>query len=437
VDALSALLMLVIFTLLIFTLAQLFLSEILSNRDRELGELNDRLAEISSLLDLEQQKNWELDTQEKLKQQLQMMLSLQQEIDTLQQLRSKLEKEIGALALAVKKRAQQIEILQGSERALQGTVAEREQQIAELQQGLETMQIRLAGQAARIAALEQDSKATLGRLSESTAQVGALRDRTRRLEAQLADEQERTLLAQKKIDQKELRIEDLVTLTVASEEALKEKKKLSYEARAQIDRLNHQIAALREQLDLVGRALSLAEARNSSQKVELTDLGKRLNTLLAKQVNELKRYRSEFFGRLREVLGDNPDIRVVGDRFVLPSELLFASGSAELGEQGKRELTKLAVTLRQISEKISPEVNWVLRVDGHTDRRPIHTAQFPSNWELSTARAVSVVRYLARQGIPASRMAATGFGEFHPVDPADTPEAFQRNRRIEIKLTDR
>jgi chemotaxis protein MotB len=442
VDALSALLMLVIFTLLIFTLAQLFLSEILSNRDRELVELNDRLAEISSLLDLEQQKSRKLDSQvkhlseqyslslekqyelfgqvdqlkalsdadkEKLKQQLRMMASLQQDIDTLQQLRSKIEQEVGTLALAVKNREQQIETLQGSEKTLQ----------------------------ARIAALEQDARSTLGKLSESAAQVGALRDRTRRLEARLADEQERTLLAQTELDQKAVRIEDLVTLVVTSEEALQEEKKLSYEARAQIDRLNRQISALREQLDVIGRALNLAEAGNSAQKVELADLGKRLNTLLARQVNELKRYRSEFFGRLREVLGDNPNIRVVGDRFLLPSELLFASGSAKLGEQGKRELAKLAVTLRQISEKIPPEVNWVLRVDGHTDKQPIHTKQFPSNWELSTARAVSVVRYLARQGIPSSRMAATGFGEFHPVDPAGTPAAFQRNRRIEIKLTDR
>jgi len=128
---------------------------------------------------------------------------------------------------------------------------------------------------------------------------------------------------------------------------------------------------------------------------------------------------------------------VVGDRFVFPSELLFASGSATLGEQGRQGLAKLAVTLREIAGRIPADVNWILRVDGHTDRQPIHTAEFPSNWELSTARAVSVVRYLVSQGIPAERLAATGFGSFHPVDQGDTPEAYQRNRRIEIKLTDR
>ena len=470
VDALSALLMLVIFTLLIFTLAQLFLSQILSNRDRELEELNQRLAEISSLLDLEQEKNRQLDTQlthiseqyslslekqyelfgqveklkalseadrEKLKRQLQMIASLQQDIDTLQQLRSRLEQEVGALARSLEQREQQVSALQGKEKALQGRVAEREQTIEELEQGLKQLQARIREQEARIAALEQDTTATLGKLSASTAQVGALRDRTRQLEARLADQQERTLLAQKTIEKKEIRIDDLVTLVVASEEALKEEKKLSRSARARIDLLNRQIAALREQLTVIGRALNLAEARNDAQKVELADLGKRLNTLLAKQVNELKRYRSEFFGRLREVLGDNPNIRVVGDRFLLPSELLFASGSAKLGEQGKRELAKLAVTLRDIAAKIPPEVNWILRVDGHTDKQPIHTRKFPSNWELSTARAVAVVRFLARQGIPPERMAATGFGEFHPVDTADTPEAYRRNRRIEIKLTDR
>jgi len=183
--------------------------------------------------------------------------------------------------------------------------------------------------------------------------------------------------------------------------------------------------------------LKLAEEKSQGQALEISDLGKRLNVLLAEQVNELEKYRSEFFGTLRKVLGQNPNIRVVGDRFVFPSELLFDSGSATLGREGKRELAKLAITLDGIASKIPSDVSWILRVDGHTDRQPISTEKFPSNWELSTARAVSVVRYLASQGIHAKRLAATGFGQYHPVDRSETAEAYQRNRRIEIKLTDR
>jgi chemotaxis protein MotB len=187
----------------------------------------------------------------------------------------------------------------------------------------------------------------------------------------------------------------------------------------------------------VSQALAVAEQDRERQAVELEDLGQRLNLALARQVNRLERYRSEFFGRLREVLGENPNIRVVGDRFVLQSELLFGSGSADLGTAGRDQLDKLAVTLREIAGRIPAELDWILRIDGHTDRVPIRTGRFPSNWELSTARAVSVVRYLAGQGIPERRMSAAGFGEFHPIDAGDSPEALRRNRRIEIKLTSR
>ena len=147
-----------------------------------------------------------------------------------------------------------------------------------------------------------------------------------------------------------------------------------------------------------------------------------MNIALARQVNKLERYRSEFFGRLREVLGENPNIRIEGDRFVLQAELLFESGSADLGEAGKVHLAKLAATLQALSAKIPRDINWILRIDGHADRLPIHNLQFASNWELSTARAVSVVRYLASHDIPQNRMAATGFSEFHPLDTKNTPK---------------
>ncbi|MCP3669949.1 MAG: OmpA family protein, partial [Gammaproteobacteria bacterium] len=155
------------------------------------------------------------------------------------------------------------------------------------------------------------------------------------------------------------------------------------------------------------------------------------------KVKELSSYRSEFFGRLREVLGDHPDIHVVGDRFMFQSELLFASASADLGDAGRVQLKKLAATLKEVTAQIPSDINWILRVDGHTDRNPINTEEFPSNWELSTARALSIVTFLVAEGIAPGRLAATGFAEFHPLDSSKTTDAFSRNRRIELKLTER
>ena len=169
----------------------------------------------------------------------------------------------------------------------------------------------------------------------------------------------------------------------------------------------------------------------------IADLGRRLNLALAGKVEELQRYRSEFFGRLRELLGNRAGIRVVDDRFVFQSEVLFASGSAALEVAGERQMAQLALTLLEIAREIPPDIPWILRVDGHTDSVPIRTTQFPSNWELSTARAISVVRYLTSQGIPPERLAATGFGEFQPIDRRDDEIGFRRNRRIELKLTSR
>src|SRR3546814_2610225 len=166
-------------------------------------------------------------------------------------------------------------------------------------------------------------------------------------------------------------------------------------------------------------------------------LGKRLNVALASKVQELARYRSEFFGRLREILGSREDIRIVGDRFVFQSEILFASGSATIEQDGRPQLARLAGTLKEIAADIPDDIDWVLRVDGHTDRRPIDTLAFPSNWELSTARAVSVVKFLIEQGIPPARLVAAGFGEFQPLDTGNDEIAYRRNRRIEFKLTER
>src|SRR5260370_21848652 len=166
----------------------------------------------------------------------------------------------------------------------------------------------------------------------------------------------------------------------------------------------------------------------------MVELGRRLNLALVNKVEELARYRSEFFGRLREILGDRPDIRIVGARFVFQSEGLFAPGSAELGDNAKTELAPLIAALKELSAKIPPDINWILRIDGHTDRRPISNAQFPSNWELSTARALSVVRFAIDEGIPAARLAAAGFADQQPIDLRAADEAYRRNQRIQLQL---
>ena len=182
----------------------------------------------------------------------------------------------------------------------------------------------------------------------------------------------------------------------------------------------------------------VTEKKEKESQMRIADLGQRLNVALAQRVQELSRYRSDFFGKLREILGNRPDIRVVGDRFVFQSEVFFDSGAAVLRPEGRAELDKLASALLDLEKQIPSEINWVLRVDGHTDTRPVSSlSAFKSNWELSAARAISVVQYLIAKGVPPQRLVAAGFGEFQPIDPGTTDEAFSRNRRIELKLTER
>ncbi len=219
--------------------------------------------------------------------------------------------------------------------------------------------------------------------------------------------------------------------------ALDSEKQLSARALAQVEVLNQQISALRRQLAALEEALDASEKRDKESQGKIADLGQRLNVALAQRVQELSRYRSEFFGRLRTILGNRPDIRIVGDRFVFQSEVFFDTGQALLLPEGRAELDKLAAALIDLDKQIPPEIAWVLRVDGHTDMRPINSPQFKSNWELSSARAISVVQYLVSLGVPAQRLVAAGFAEFQPLDPDKTEEAYKRNRRIELKLTER
>ncbi|MFU8770079.1 MAG: peptidoglycan -binding protein [Desulfotignum sp.] len=405
VDVLSALLMVVIFVLMIFVVAQFLLSEVLRGQESELARLHAQVNQLAELLGVEKEKSVRLEGQvarlsdtlialsedkeellsqvavygaraetdrETLRQQMLFIASLNEDISALRQVREKLEQEVGTLAAA---------------------------------------------------------------LEDRDRELGVLRDRSKFLAARLADQTETTLLAQEEIAEQEIRIQALSAVLASQEQAIEKEQQLSASARAEVALLTDQISRLRDQLEVIQTALSQAELEGGKKDEQIDDLGRQLNIALARKVHELTQYRSEFFGRLKQILGDSPAIQIRGDRFVFQAELFFASGSADLGEGGKAHLAALAGTLLETAKKIPDDINWILQIDGHSDKVPINNEFFASNWELSTARAVSVLRFLSGQGIPENRMAAAGFSKYHPIDPADTPEAFRKNRRIEIKLT--
>lgn len=407
VDVLSALLMVVIFVLLIFTFTQFIFSYILSDQSSELESLHTRMAEISRMLGLEQTKNEKLTSQ---------IATLGQQVESLIVDRARLHGEIDELT------SRHVEDRNKLETQLRT--------IASLQQDIDTLR-KVRGE------LEEEIARVMASLTEEEQLTRSLRDRSKALEARLADQMERTLLAQKNIEQRDIRIQALSALVGEQQENIDKQQHLTADARAEVALLNERIQQLQDQLQEIRMALSQSEAVREGQQQEIKELGDRLNIELARKVNELERYRSDFFGRLRKVIGDNPFVRIEGDRFLLQAELLFRSGTAELGESGKAQLRQLASLLNELIPSIPDDLQWILRVDGHTDRVPISSSNFASNWELSTARAVSVVRFLADQGIPEERMAAAGFSKFHPIDPADNKEAYRKNRRIEIKLTSR
>ncbi|MHC5655942.1 peptidoglycan -binding protein [Stappia sp.] len=324
VDAMASLLLVIIFLLSVFVIAQFFLSQELSGRDTVLNRLNAQISELTELLALER----------------------------------------------------------ASGRDLQDTIA--------------TM-------SANLGAAQSERDRLQGLLDSSSSEADRAGGAAATLESQLDAE-----------------------------------KRVSQRALSQVELLNQQISALRRQIAALEDALEASETRDRESQTKIADLGRRLNVALAQRVQELSRYRSDFFGRLREILSQRSDIRVVGDRFVFQSEVLFSSGADTINPEGEEELKKLADAIKELAVQIPPEINWVLRVDGHTDSRPLSgTGRFRNNWELSAARAISVVRYLIDQGVDPKRLVAAGFGEYQPLEDGDSDEAFARNRRIELKLTER
>ncbi len=309
---------------------------------------------------------------------------------------------------------------------------------------LDALNIQVA-ELARTLSLTEDQKRTLdARVSELSASLGSTQAERDKLGADLsaantqASNLSNDIAALNELKaQLEAEVARLVTDLDTTRGNLVKQTDLGNAATAQVELLNRQMAAIRDQLAKLETALGIAKEESSNKDAKIADLGSKLNIALANRVGELERYRSEFFGKLREALGNRSDVQVSGDRFIVPTDILFDSGTAELGPAAQERLDSLAATVREVSSEIPSSIDWVLRIDGHTDKRPIHTDRFPSNWELSTARAVAIVKYLVVQGIPANRLSANGFGQFQPIDSSGTPEANARNRRIELQLTNR
>jgi chemotaxis protein MotB len=379
VDALATLVMVIVFVLMIFTLFQFYLKDLISGREQALARLSQQIGELADMLALERRTTAELRL---------TVSQLSAELQSSTTTRDRLIQELAAANARADSMNQQA--------ARVG---------ADLEDAFKV-----------ISADKEKIEAQLRELDALRRNVETLTILRRELEAKLAEQGGE--------------IEK-------GKQALSEERKLSEDAKARADLLTRQINALQQQLAALNEVLGASEKKAQEQQVQIADLGRRLNLALASRVEELARFRSEFFGRLRQVLGERTDIRIVGDRFVFQAEVLFNAGSAELEPAGRAQIGRVADALKEIIDKIPPEINWVLQVDGHTDKRPIQTAQFPSNWELSSARAISVVKFLMTQGVPAERLSAAGFAEFAPIDARDDEIGWRRNRRIELKLTNR
>jgi chemotaxis protein MotB len=498
VDALSTLLMVIIFVLLVFVLAQGFLSVVLTGRDKQLDRVNRQLAEVSDMLSLERGRSADLQqsiaalnnelaantaARASLSQQLAAIRAQAEQAatdrDTLRADRDRLSQQLADAALQAQSSAARSEQLQkqlsaanqSSDAAKQET-ATVATQLADTRRQLTTSVQQAQAVTTQAAALQRQLDDTNGKLDAASKASQALNTQLAERQAQLAEmqrqmaeldktvradratietklsdlarltEQNRALLALR--DDLEKQTQDAAARAMTDEQRraaveaqLGEEKHLGDSARAQVALLNRQVDELKAQLTSVAKALDLAKNQGAQKDTQIANLGQKLNVALAAKVEELQRYRSEFFGKLRDVLANRPGIQIVGDRFVLQSEVLFPLGSADLKPAGQNEITALAVTIKDIAAEIPPDLHWVLRVDGHTDRQPIKSGQFASNWELSVARAITVVKLLIADGVPADHVGAAGFADNQPLDPADTPEAYAKNRRIELRLTDR
>lgn len=357
VDALSSLLMVIIFVLMIFVLSQFFLSQKMSGQDEALVNLRNNLAELGELLSLERDTTTELTSQ----------LSILE--DKIKQVKNELEDE--------KKLTKQFnnDLISKNE-----IINSNQNKILELQK--------------------------------------------------IIDEKiQNTLLLQSNINNLNKDVEENKLELVQKNKELKANKE-------EINTLISASLKLKNKLTQLQALLAAYKAKDKKEKVKTINLGKGLNSALARRVEELQKFRSDFFGRVRELIKGRKEIRIVGDRFVFQSEVLFSLGSDELGAKGKIEMKKLATTLMEIEKSLPNDIDWILQIEGHTDSLPVKKGQsYADNWELSTKRALSVLRFLIKEGINPKKLSASGFGSYQPIDSKNTEEARMKNRRIEMKIT--
>ena len=379
VDALATLLMVIIFVLLVFVLIQVNLAYRVAGQDATMNDMRAQIVSLGDLLNLERKANDELKDE-----------------------------------------------LAGISSLLDATTKERDSLVTQLANATATLSLR-DSEIRQLTAIQAQTEESLEAARQTIAErVAALEA----IELTLAE-------AQAKLMESEVEIADAAARNVSSLARISELETKNAASQAEVAQMTNAVTALRLRIEELTSLLAEKEAQAARDKSAIASLGKSLNNALASRVQELQRFRSEFFGRLREVLRGRDDVRIVGDRFVFQSEVLFAQGAASLGPEGEEKLGQLAVALNQIAAEIPEDIDWILQVEGHTDDIPVRAGRFADNWDLSTERALSVVRFLAESGLPANRLAAAGYGEFQPLDDAGSDEARRRNRRIEMKLTQR
>ena len=428
VAVLATLLMVMMFLLLIFVLAQFFLSEALSGREQALDKLKIQVGELAGMLSLEK----------KSKAELQLNLSqISAELVSSVALRDELKTSITLLRKNAIVTSEVIDKLQSEAESAREKITNMNTRITAA--SAESFELRLKLAEAENLSKEQNTKITQmsQEAQSSEASLAEAEEASRALIQKIASLDHQIILLGALKKEMENKISELAGRLNENRKTLLTEKEFSTSARAEVALLNQQMSALRVQLAQIRTILEISEAEAKKKNVQIVNLGKRLNAALASKVQELSRHRSEFFGRLRDLLGKHQGVRIVGDRFVFQSEVFFAKSEAEIAAAGQAQLDQLATTLLEIALEIPGEIDWILRIDGHTDNDPISTSRYPSNWELSTARSISVVEYLINAGLPANRLVAAGFGEFHPIDKRNDEISQRRNRRIELKLTQR
>lgn len=449
VDALSTLLMVTIFVLLVFVLAQGLLSVSLSGKDRALERLHQQIAQLTDMLSLEKSRAVDLQNN---------IASLAHDLGDATATRDSLARQLASAQAAITSDAAKVASLSAERDQLSAQLADAKLQAQSATARLNDMQGQLGQQTTvatsaqtQIDSLQNDLAAAREKLSTDTAKLAqateaaataaaatqAAQSQVASLETQLTAMEARAKTAESKLASLQGDLAKQTQATSDAQSALGQQTQKTDAAEAQIVLLNQQMAQLRAQLQALAQALDLQQQQGRDKDAQIADLGRKLNLALAAKVQELQRYRSDFFGKLREILKNQPNIKIVGDRFVFQSDVLFASASAQLTPEGQSQIDGISTAIKSIMKEIPPDLSWMLRVDGHADSQPVIGGPFQSNWQLSAARAISVVQLLILDGVPANHLAATAFGDTQPIDPAQTPEAYAKNRRIEFRLTDR